>query len=504
MNWRLTFLLLTALFFTSCQTNEAPPVEEKASVENSVSGDFTISILCEDDICCDSLETPTAKPVLATEVKPPKPKYASVNGYLKSFRKSSQSFVEDASENIKIRGREGTEVAFAAGTLVLADGRPVTGKVTLKLEEYYHTADIVKARLTTQSDKGLLETAGMINLKVTADGQECKLKSGQKVEIAFAGKPGKGMKLFDGRITPQGDMEWVEQSEESGFGTRVIPLLSEREFVFMDNFVRDISKRVYYPKAAMSKRVEGTVYITFFFDSDGKLRRPRIVRGDDNLLAKSVLYTFNNYPEINLEDYDGVPVNRELTMPIRFKLKRGANLDSLMPDPETEKAIAATELVRDENGGAIIPGCGWMVNNDYEVTRVFKSKTNNMLRNSFKSVSLGWINCDRFLPEEPRTDIYVSAMENEDLFAYLVFKDINSVMSAYNLAGQPYFGNVPLGHKAGLVVVKVDEEGEMKFAFQDVLITENMNISGLHFENLSKTEFTQRLNGLSGSVAMVQ
>ncbi len=496
-----TFLFLTALFFASCQNDEVVTNVSQTETENPVSDDFTISFMCNDDLTCDSVPALVSAPFEALEPKAPKPKYASVDSYFNSFKKEPQTFYRDASKSFIIMGREGTEIAFTEGSLVHADGSPVIGKVKVELEEFYHTADIVKARLTTQSDKGLLETAGMVNLEVYADGEKCKLEKGSRVEIAFAGNPGQGMQLFDGRLSRQGDIEWVEQKQSSEFGTKPTLLLSDRELVFLNNFVRDIGRRVKYPKASVAKKVTGTIYVSFFFDSSGNLRRPRIAKKDDNLLAKSVLYTFNNYPPINLDDYEGVPVNKEITMPIRFELSDTVDITSLIPEPETEKAISATELIMAE-GRTVMPGYGWMVNNDYQVTRVFQSKENNMLSNSFKSVSLGWINCDRFLPKEPKTDIYVNATKNEDLLAYLVFKDINSVMAAYELAGEPYFGNVPIGRKAELIVVKATNGSEMQFAFQDLTITENMNISNLKFETLSKTEFTKRLNGLSKGLAM--
>lgn len=500
--------LAAVVFLFSCQSNpaetssesDAEPMEAAASQKE---GDFTISYSNDEDLTMENMagEEPELEqqPEPAPE-NPAVPKFASVQNLLKSLREKPQSFTASAAEDFSITGAQGTKINFAANSLVLENGQAVNGEVTVKLEEFYSTADVIKAQLTTSTTKGkVLETAGMIKLQVFKDGRACKLKDGRQVEIEFATDDLEDMQLFDGQRDENGNMQWEIQPQFlQAEAVDIIPVenrMSKERLLFLNNFIRDFSKNVYYPQKAADRNVQGVVYAQFFIDRDGRIRRPRIARSPDNLLSKSVLYALQTYPRLDLESYDYVPVNVPFTIPVKFQFEEGQDLSSLFPDEETAKAIAATEITRATGSFTTEAGYSRMLGDSMLRGVDTLRQASSKVARAFSSSNLGWINCDRFLNGSPRTDIYVNVSANRDYLAYMIFEDLNSVLSAADLLGEPYFYGVPTTKNVTVVLLKLTEkQDQMEVAFKQVRTEEDLEVSGFEFETMSLSMLENRLN----------
>ena len=101
----------------------------------------------------------------------------------------------------------------------------------------------------------------------------------------------------------------------------------------------------------------------------------------------------------------------------------------------------------------------------------------------------GWINCDRFYEVENKTNLNFAFNEKDKVeFAnvYLVFKDINSVMteSYFTIENKKYnsaFIDIPVGAKTQLIAFSV-KNGKIYSYKSDLIITKNQTI------NLTLTE----------------
>jgi hypothetical protein len=92
---------------------------------------------------------------------------------------------------------------------------------------------------------------------------------------------------------------------------------------------------------------------------------------------------------------------------------------------------------------------------------------------------LGWINCDYFLDDVSKTNIYAKFNPSDSVKSanvFLVFKKINSVMQAsYYMAGEPQFYNLPIGYQARLIAYSV--KNEKVFAYSsDITIAKDQKI----------------------------
>lgn len=94
------------------------------------------------------------------------------------------------------------------------------------------------------------------------------------------------------------------------------------------------------------------------------------------------------------------------------------------------------------------------------------NKTQYELYEKVNLTQLGWINCDRFYEDENLTNLKFAFSNSDSVtsgMAYLVFKDINSIMeSRYmdigQLKGEGSFNDIPVGEKVQLIVVAIKGE----------------------------------------------
>ncbi|MFK8164508.1 MAG: OmpA family protein, partial [Lewinella sp.] len=108
--------------------------------------------------------------------------------------------IEDPTELQTVKGDKGGVFIIDGNSLVLEDGTPVSGPVSIQLEEAYELSDMLLAGLSTTSDGRHLETGGMFNLTATDEqGRPLKLKTGRSIAASIpTDYYNEDMKLFTG------------------------------------------------------------------------------------------------------------------------------------------------------------------------------------------------------------------------------------------------------------------------------------------------------------------
>jgi hypothetical protein len=112
------------------------------------------------------------------------------------------------------------------------------------------------------------------------------------------------------------------------------------------------------------------------------------------------------------------------------------------------------------------------------------SETDSIARNNIlNSTKFGWINCDRFLELDNLTTLKV---EYDSVFkpsAYLVFKEINSIMPCFYEKNFRKFINLPKGYEATLIAFCIDGD-KTYFSFRDLIIEDKKQLS-IEFKEVS-------------------
>jgi len=103
---------------------------------------------------------------------------------------------------------------------------------------------------------------------------------------------------------------------------------------------------------------------------------------------------------------------------------------------------------------------------------------------------LGWINCDRFYDIKNPATLAIKVNSEKPLVVRLVFRDINSVLPAYNDSNhkdQYQTKGIPKGEKVLLMAYSVKDDGAI-FGYKEIVVGENKT-EEITLTNLSKNRF---------------
>lgn len=123
----------------------------------------------------------------------------------------TQQFTVSSSTSTTIVATEGTKITIPSNAFKDANGNPVTGNVTLNVQEIFDQSDMIFAGVTTQSDSTLLISGGEIFIGATANGQNVYLNESStiQVNVPIDGAPDPNMNLFVGQTDNSGTVNWV-------------------------------------------------------------------------------------------------------------------------------------------------------------------------------------------------------------------------------------------------------------------------------------------------------
>ena len=170
---------------------------------------------------------------------------------------------------------------------------------------------------------------------------------------------------------------------------------------------------------------------------------------------------FDSLNQINWEDS-----NIELSEETSLRIDTTFIIDSL---GNSSGIIASIDTIR----------IGNMTNTIYEVTPY----------EPIKLPTLGWINCDRFLNSDNRTNLIVEVKNQEfdKTETYLIFKDINSVMlNLWKEENFFKFNSIPTGYDVRLITLS--KKGDDIFAYKKDFSIDKDMIHKVELKKIDKEE----------------
>ena len=90
-----------------------------------------------------------------------------------------------------------------------------------------------------------------------------------------------------------------------------------------DALIKYMMTNVKYPENARKNGVQGTVFITFVVEKDGKVTQAKVLRGVDEELDKEALRVVQEMPKWNPGKEKGNAVRVQFNLPVAFKLDGG-------------------------------------------------------------------------------------------------------------------------------------------------------------------------------------
>ena len=129
-----------------------------------------------------------------------------------------------------------------------------------------------------------------------------------------------------------------------------------------------------------------------------------------------------------------------------------------------------------------------------------EAEQESKLYKEIELMNLGWINCDRFLEIENKTDLTVSFASPEKVSTanvFLIFKDINSVMQVYFIdQNEPnkysVFKDIPIGSNVRLVAYTLIDS--KIFSYSSDLVIKKNELRSISMKETSEIEFKKLIN----------
>ena len=134
----------------------------------------------------------------------------------------SQHFSINTKEDNVIKGKKNTLVVFPKGCFINKYGEVENGAIDIELSESLEYGEMVLSNLTTQTNGKPLISDGMIFINATANGEQLLINKTNPIyiEIPTSYKIPE-MKIFNGIRDSNGNMNWVNQHEQTFFLTTV-------------------------------------------------------------------------------------------------------------------------------------------------------------------------------------------------------------------------------------------------------------------------------------------
>lgn len=122
---------------------------------------------------------------------------------------------------------------------------------------------------------------------------------------------------YDGKLEVVNKVDVAEDVDEN---EEVFVVVEDMPSFPGGNVSAWISKNIKYPKGALSRNVEGKVYVQFIIEKDGTVTNVRIVRSVDAELDQEAVRVVSSMPRWTPGKQRGKPVRVSFTLPIDFQL----------------------------------------------------------------------------------------------------------------------------------------------------------------------------------------
>lgn len=418
----------------------------------------------------------------------------NLQAYFAAALAPAQVFLIRSERDTVLLGQQGTVVAVPARAWDL----PAGGMVRLELREFYSTADIILAGLSTRSGASLLETGGMVYLGATANEQPVSLRQGQRLLLRMpTARKLDDMQFFQGvGAQPQHGPDWqlppasaakkaalaaLEEERSKGFDLNKdghwpeLPGRQDALLKFFDKQVplpRTTLARLKRPRPTVSeaekqmlkaytkanhKKIIRAVRVQLGVDSTGALLAPTLLPEGDDEQGTAVLAAAQQLTKWRPARF------RRLTAPHRLEKINAVGLltmlytssgkrlvgvqwdDEATQMPRIERYLVALEAKARRAGrqqfAAQFASAGPMVLDD-------------KLYYELEATGLGWMNCDRFVEQGPRIEFAVQTAQPNTVVT-LVFQNQRSILaSSRTEPAAAIFAEVPAGISATVVAIR--------------------------------------------------
>ena len=420
---------------------------------------------------------------------------SDISEVLDSLNSENQAFEIELAKTTLVTGKYGTKVSIPANSLVNSKKQKVKGKAILYLKENYTIENFVGDKLSTiTDDQRILETGGMINIKVKQGNDVLLMKSHATYKVYIPNKEKNlkpDYKAFYQSVNKDGIVEWKEAKVQSP-DLKPINLIIE-----FDKAKRKIKKQYasYFEKRYFSEVLEDEKNrywrissnctelneklfnlfndidkIMYLYNSNDSLLQFKIKLGVDNLgkIQTCNVTTFEHLPL--LSNYFKHIVSNKITNLNYKKISSISRLDSTewfkhrmyFKWTQNDFNVNSKKLLNEFR--AKIKDFSEIENSTNNITE-YSANEYIMNLNGF-----GWINLDRYINnKDGNVDLQLVTNE-ENCRIILLFKNVNSlIQSQTDHDSFKLIKGVPKDADVRIIVLKV-KNGTPYYAVKNSII----------------------------------
>jgi hypothetical protein len=357
---------------------------------------------------------------------------ASEKFYYESWSKEPQSYKVNLAKSNVLKGKEGTIVIIPPGAIC---GTYESFSANVELTEYYSREDMLNGQLTTASHGDMLESAGMIELRASANGKPLKLCKELTILFPSAKYQDTGYIGFNGVWDDNHNtIDWalIDGVNNNFFGGIATPNCDRPTY-------QAIRRKWPTQKTELKKK--------------GKSNQRKAYRKDEVIRKIRKRFWFQDSITSKLYDevYDGIKYTMSDT------LSASAYNACLV---SRAKALVLQNFLDSLRGGGEI----------LFDPNILNQQTGYILA----SVSnLGMINCDRFTNyKDTRNHTYKVGESDGEVSSRLIFRDFNAMLPG-KTKNKSYvqFSKIPAGERATLLVIKYLDDN-IQIAYDEITIGE--------------------------------
>jgi len=355
--------------------------------------------------------------------------------YIQNFKVKVDSIIE-------IVGKKGTIIKFNPNDLETSSNKLFSGdSLNIELIELVNKQDLLLANTQTISDGKWLISGGAFKIEIKVDGESLLLKSGKTIDVKFPKNTSEAdMQIFYGERNKEGYMCWDVSNiklEEEKYYTILYNDSSVLDTVLAKQFGVDMYKVI------VKSDTLGYLKYKDIVEKFPKIEDVKIK--NDTLRVYDVTFRYQ-YKELEIDDLIG-----ETEVLQRKYISISKN--------EIENVIKAINL-------------DYVIN---EKSFELYNKVSNNFYESVKLSKLGWINVDKFAPEEEKINIKLNfSIKTNYNEVYIIDERNNTVLNVYD-------DEVDLPINRSFYIIAVGIKGKGVYGYKkSVRFNKNQNFNILH------------------------
>ncbi|WP_153799632.1 hypothetical protein [Foetidibacter luteolus] len=392
------------------------------------------------------------------------------SAYFRSYflkQEPAESFELSLKERKTYITKGGTEITIDAADLVMEDGSPVNGNITITVKEMLRQEDMLKMQAPTTSNGELLESGGSWLIEAKSGERKVNVKNGRSYAISLPDTRYNGYDVFYGNNALDSAIDWSLSEGKNEFSIGVYSMSGVG--ITGHLFKRHSFSSDDRTDALSASFVNQAWIITPTTIQKYSIRKKKLlIQGKERMFAEERYKSSEIYlAEMEKKDIDFLErFSRQCSVveyirDNRFASNTGYILENEWQGKFYQVVIDSTLLAGTSRlfPDGLRKSFSKRVEGFIKAAIMASGQPASLVNNKPVAyvTTFGWINCDRFYKSPgPKMNYYAKLSTPSKLSAlqpFLLFRNIKSLLSGTTSKGRLLFSKIPKGNEVKCIVL---------------------------------------------------